>query len=101
MKNPQTIFHKDGVWITDKENALEMIQFVKLRLRNADDALHQFGMRGMGQLPDRREYQNLCIRLDQLIQALDDYQIEFENMDIRDGIPDPRETSLPIPEIAE
>ena len=100
MKNPQTIFHTDGVWITEKENALEMIRFAKLRLRNADDALHQFGLRGMGQLPERRAYQNLCIRLDQLIEALDDYQVEFENMDIRDGIPDPRECSIPLPEIA-
>ena len=101
MKNPQTIFHKDGVWITEKENALEMLKFAKLRLRNADDALHQFGMRGMGQLPEVSAYRNIYSRLVKLIDDLDDYQVELENMDIRDGVPDPRETSLPIPEIAE
>ena len=26
MKNPQTIFHNDGIWITDKENALKAIR---------------------------------------------------------------------------
>jgi len=101
MKNPQTIFHKDGVWITEKENALEMLKFAKLRLRNADDALHQFGMRGMGQLPEVSAYRDIYSRLVDLLDDLDDYQVELENMDIRDGIPDPRETSLPIPEIAE
>ncbi len=101
MKNPQTIFHKDGVWITDKENALKAIREARAALRLADFNLDQFGLRGMGQLPSVQHYRSMAIKMAELHEALSEYEADLLDMDIRDGIPDPRETSLPIPEIAE
>ena len=101
MKNPQTIFHKDGVWITDRENAIAAITEARTHLCRADFNLDNFGLRGMGVLPNRQDYTSLAIKMAQLREALDEYEAELLEMDVRDGIPDPRETSLPIPEVAD
>ena len=101
MKNPQTIFHKDGVWIADRENALEAITEARMLLRRADFHLDKFGLRGMGVLPEGKAYRSVAVKLSELREALDEYEADLMEMDIRDGIPDPRETSFPIPEIAD
>lgn len=101
MKNPQTILHKDGVWITDKENALKAITDARAALRRADFNLDQFGLRGMGQLPNGKAYRSVAVKLWELREALDEYEAELLEMDIRDGVPDPRECSIPLPEIAD
>ncbi len=101
MKNPQTIFHKDGVWITDKENALKAIREARAALRLADFNIDQFGLRGMGVLPSVQDYRSMAIKMAELAEALAEYEADLLEMDIRDGIPDPHETSMPIPEIAD
>jgi hypothetical protein len=101
MKNPQTIFHKDGIWITDKENALKAIREARAALRLADFNIDQFGLRGMGVLPEGKAYRSVAVKLWEVREALAEYEADLLEMDIRDGIPDPRETSMPIPEIAD
>ena len=101
MKNPQTIFHTDGVWITDKENAVRAVSEARAALRLADSNLDRFGLRGMGVLPNGKAYRSVSVKLWELREALAEYEAELREMDIRDGIPDPRETSFPIPEIAD
>jgi hypothetical protein len=101
MKNPQTIFHKDGVWITEKKNAVKVIREAKTALRLAEVNLDAFGLRGMGVLPNVQDYRSLSIKMAQLREAIDEYETELLRMYIRDGIPDPSETSFPIPEIAD
>jgi|TARA_R100000482_G_C5059575_1_gene116467 hypothetical protein len=88
MKNPQTIFHKDGVWVTDRENAIAAITEARTHLRRADFVLDNFGLRGMGQLPNVLDYTSLGIKMAQLREALDEYEAELLEMDVRDGIPE-------------
>ena len=101
MKNPQTILHKDGIWIARDDKSKQRLDDVMTNLRRADTALSRFHEAGMGVAPMQQEFTAIQKRLFILIDAMDQYKDSFEDMDIRDGIPDPRETSLPIPEIAD
>lgn len=101
MKNPQTIFHKDGVWIADKAFTAEAIRQTSLALKKAEANLDSFGKRGMGVMPDVKAYRKIAVKLWELQTDLREYHLALLEMDIRDGIPDPRETSSPIPEIAD
>lgn len=101
MKNPETILHKDGVWIADKAFTEEAIRQASLALKKAEAQLDSFGMRGMGVLPDAAAYQKISFKLWELQEHLRQYHMDLLEMETHDGIPDPRETSLPISEIAD
>ena len=74
---------------------------VRTNLRRADTALSRFHEAGMGVAPMQEEFTAIQKRLFILIDLMDQYKDGFEDVDVREGIIDPRETSLPIPEIAD
>lgn len=101
MKNPQTMLHKNGIWIAKDDQSMRRLDEVRTNLRRADTALSRFHEAGMGVAPMQEEFTAIQKRLFILIDLMDQYKDGFEDVDVRDGIIDPRETSLPIPEIAD
>lgn len=94
MKNPHTLLHKDGVWVVRDDQSKRRLDEVRTNLRRADAALSRFHEAGMGVAPMQEEFTAIQKRLFILIDLLDQYTDSFEDMDIREGLVDPRELEV-------
>ena len=91
MKNPHTLLHKDGVWVIRDDQSKRRLDEVRTNLRRADTALSRFHEAGMGNAPMQEEFTAIQKRLFILIDLMDQYTDCFEDMDIREGLVDPRD----------
>ena len=94
MKNPHTLLHKDGVWVVRDNQSKRRLDEARTNLRRADAALSRFHEAGMGVAPMQEEFTAIQKRLFILIDLLDQYTDSFEDMDIREGLVDPRELEV-------